>query len=100
MAKQPFVIYNIKETYHEQGDFSFKIVLDPRKFRNGHGSEVVCTNSDGKRLPMHVTNWGRKVNCSFKIDESVPDGVSVVDMNLKDDAGHEASGRVTFWVIK
>lgn len=100
MAREPYVIYNLRDTYHEAGQYEFKIVLDPRRFKNGHLSEVTCVNSDGKNMTMDVQKWGRKVNCSFNIDESVPDGVSVLKMILKDDAGREVTGRATFWVIK
>lgn len=100
MARPGYVIYNLRDTYHELGDYEFKIVLDPRTFKNGHLSEVECFNSDGKKLEMDVQKWGRKVNCSFKIDHNVPDGVCVLKMNLRDDAKKELNCRATFWVIK
>lgn len=98
--KQKYVLYNLRETYHELGRYEFKIVLDPRTFKNAHLSEVAFRDSDGKTMKFDVQKWGRKINCTFIIDNSVPDGVSVVDMLLKDDDGHEHEGRTTFWVIK
>ena len=99
-AGNRFVIYNLRETYHELGTFEFKIVLDPRYFKNGHLSEVFLHDSDGKPMEVDVKKWGRKINCTFCIGPNVPDGVSVIRMNLKDDAGSEHSARASFWVVK
>lgn len=100
MAQQKFVIYNLRETYHELGEYEFKVVLDPRSFRNGHFSELTCLDSDGKPMKFEVQKWGRKINCKFLIDKSVADGVANVRMDLKDDEGHQHPGRTSFWVIK
>lgn len=100
MPKQKYVLYNLRETYHELGDYEFKIVLDPRFFKNGHLSELSGVDSDGKALPLDVQKWGRKINCRFRLDKNVSDGVSVVSMKLKDDEGYETCGRISFWVIK
>lgn len=95
-----FIVYNLREIYHELGSYEFKIVLDPRSFKNCHMSDVSCKDSDGKDMKMTHEKWGRKINCFFTIDGNVSDGVAVVDMKLKDDDGHEVSDRLTFWVIK
>lgn len=100
MASKKFVLYNLRETYHELGSYEFKIVLDARFFKNGHLSELSCVDSDGKPMKFNVQKWGRKINCSFIVDNSVADGVSVVKMILKDDDGHEHSDRLSFWIIK
>lgn len=100
MAQQKFVLYNLRETYHELGEYEFKVVLDPRSFKNGHLSEVTCVDSDGKPMRFEVQKWGRKINCKFVVDRTVSDGVSIVKMILRDDEGHEHSGRTSFWVIK
>jgi len=98
--KEKFVLYNLRETYHELGEYEFKVVLDPRSFKNGHLSELTCVDSDGKPMNFEVQKWGRKINCKFIIDKSVSDGVSTVKMTLRDDEGHELAGRTSFWVIK
>lgn len=100
MAPRKFITYNLRETYHELGNYDFKIVLDPRFFKNGHLSELACIDSDGRPMRFDVQKWGRKINCSFVIDQTVADGVSVVKMYLKDDDGHEHADRLSFWVIK
>lgn len=100
MAQQKFVLYNLRETYHEFGIYEFKVVLDPRSFRNGHFSEVTCVDSDGKPMKLDVQKWGRKINCKFVVDRDVSDGVSTVKMDLKDDEGHSCQGRTSFWIIK
>lgn len=97
---QKYVLYNLRETYHELGVYDFKIVLDPRFFKNAHLSEVIFTDSDGKLMKFEVEKWGRKINCEFVIDDSVSDGVSTVKMLLKDDEGHSHTSRTSFWVIK
>lgn len=99
-SKQKFVLYNLRETYHELGNYEFKIVLDPRSFKNGHLSELLCLDSDGKPMKFEYEKWGRKINCKFLIDKSVADGVSTIKMNLKDDSGHQHEGRASFWIIK
>lgn len=97
---QKFVVYNLKETYHELGQYEFKVVLDPRHFKNGHLSEVLLIDSDGRPMKYDVEKWGRKINCSFSLDKTVADGVSTVKMVLRDDEGHEMAARTSFWVIK
>ena len=99
-TKNKFVVYNLRETYHEFGKYEFKVVLNPKYFKNGHMSEITCVDSDRKGMKFSYEKWGRKINCSFIIDKEVADGVSIVDMKLKDDEGKECSGKVTFWVIK
>lgn len=100
MASSKFVIYNLRETYHELGDYGFKVVLDPKFFRNGHNSRVACVDSDGRTIPVDVKTWGRKVNCTFSIVPTVSDGVAVLTFDLEDDDGHRTQGRASFWVVK
>jgi len=100
VAKKKFVFYNLRETYHELGEYEFKIVLDPKSFRNASLSEVSIKDSDGRGMKFSFEKWGRKINCKFLIDREVPDGVSTITMKLKDDAGHEYNGISRFWVIK
>ncbi len=99
-TQKKYVIYNLRETYHELGQFDFKIVLDPRFFKNGHLSDVTLIDSDGKKMDCHVEKWGRKINCGFVVSAKVPDGVATVNMTLRDDAGKELTTRAQFWVIK
>ena len=102
MAKpaDKYVVYNLRETYHELGEYEFKVVLNPRSFRNSHLSEMALVDSDGKPMRFELKKWGRKMNCSFHIDEKVADGIAVAKLSLKDERGTEVTGRVQFWVIK
>lgn len=99
-VQKKFVIFNLRETYHELGKFDFKIVLDPRFFKNGHLSDVTLVDSDGKKIDCDVEKWGRKINCVFSVTDQVPDGVTTVNMILRDDGGKELTTRTQFWVIK
>jgi hypothetical protein len=95
-----YVVYNLRETYHELGEYEFKVVLSPRTFKNSHPSEMVLVDSDGKPIRFELKKWGRKMNCKFFIDQNVADGISVATLNLKDDRGTSLTVRLTFWVIK
>ena len=96
--RQPYVVYNLKETYYEYGVYEFKIVLDSKFYKNGHGLSFDLRDSDGKHMKYSTEIWGRKVNCKFVVDQSVSDGVSVGI--LHDDSGQKEICRVTFWIIK
>lgn len=98
---EKFVVRELRETYHELGEYEFKVVLNPRFFENGHGSELKVVDSDGRPLEHSSEVWGRKVSCRFKIDESVADGVSAVDLSLRSNGtGEPHRVRLFFWVIK
>lgn len=97
---EKFVVYNLRETYHELGEYEFKIVLSPRHFKNSHLSEMTLHDSDGKPMSCQIKKWGRKMNCLFKIDQSVADGVSNADIVLKEEGKDPLTARLTFWVIK
>lgn len=99
-TKAPFVIYNLRETYAEKGTYEFKVVLNPDVFKNGHASEVRLVDSDMKTVPAEVRKWGRKINCSFTIDDSIPDGVISIWLHLRDEGGDTVNGKAICWVIK
>lgn len=95
-----FMIYNLRETYHELGEYDFRVVLDAKFFNNSHGSSVSIVNPDGTEIPCNVERWGRKMRCQFRIGESVPDGVSIIKLSLRDSRDREQKHSVKFWVIK
>jgi hypothetical protein len=101
MAKtvDKFVVYNLRETYHELGEYEFKVVLNPRYFKNSHLSELVVFDSDRRVIQQEVNKWGRKMNCKFRIDKDVSDGVAVVELILKTERD-SIPARLSFWVIK
>lgn len=94
---EKYVVYNLRETYHELGKYEFKVVLSPKFFKNSHECELLLQDSDGKPIRNEVQKWGRKINCSFVLDETVADGVSQALLKLSGDKGEV---RITFWVIK
>ena len=98
--KDRFVVYNLRETYSELGEFSFKIVLDGSFFDTSHGSEVSIVDPDRKNMHVGIQYWGRKINCTFSISSDIPDGVAVVNLHLVDRKGKTSEGRFYFWVIK
>jgi hypothetical protein len=102
MPRNPekFVVYNLRETYHELGQYEFKVVLNPKFFKNSHRSELILVDSDGKPMRFDVKKWGRKINCSFTIDPTVADGVSQAHLKLLTEKEELVAGRLTFWVIK
>lgn len=103
MATKPsdkFVVYNLRETYHELGEYEFKVVLSPKYFKNSHISEMQLVDSDGKTMRFELKKWGRKMNCIFIVDETSADGVASARLQLKDDRGNIVPGHLTFWIIK
>lgn len=102
MKKQrdPYVIYNLRETYAETGRFEFKVVLNPDIFKNGQESDVTLIDGDMKKVPVEVKRWGRKINCTFVINETVPDGVMTIWLKLCDEGGQPVTGKASCWIIK
>jgi hypothetical protein len=95
-----FVVFNLRETYHELGEFEFKIVLNPRNFKNSHLSDLVVTDSSGQSMKYSIKKWGRKINCSFVIDQNSAEGRSHVKLSLRDSKEQLVEGHLMFWVIK
>lgn len=95
-----FIIKQLRETYHEVGNFSFKIILDPNLYKSSHNSHVEFVDSDNNPMKYCVKKWGRKINCDFTIDETVSDGVSSVYIKLEKKDGNMINELIQFWVIK
>lgn len=98
---EKFVVYNLRETYHELGTYEFKIVLNPRFFKSSHYCDMSLVDSDGRPINFKLERWGRKINCSFDINSRVADGVSHVRLALKSsETSNISSGSLSFWIIK
>lgn len=82
------------------GEFEFKIILDPKDFTDGRFSKISIIDSDRKPIESDLYIWGRKVNCKFRINENVSDGVALAKVNLTSDAGVETEFFINFWIIK
>lgn len=89
------IIYDLCETYHSCGKHEFKILLD-KSFKNGHDISIKMLDPENNSIDVDVQIWGRKINCSFIIDDSLNEGVYVIKIKL-DDLLNET---IQYWVIK
>ena len=97
MAPQPrFQVYGLDETYPWLGEYTFKLVLNPRFFKTGQDLDVIVQDSDRKPMPRDLKRWGRKLHVTFTITPETADGVAQA-LVMRD--GVEV-GRCTWWVIK
>jgi hypothetical protein len=96
MPSPRYQTYGLLETYHELGEYDFKIVLNPRFYKTGHDFRVEMFDSSNNPMKFKFEVWGRKVNVKFIIDKTTSDGVSWVNLIRGD---HKLS-RMTFWIIK
>jgi hypothetical protein len=94
-----FIVFNLRETYHELGKYDIKIVLNQDFFKSSHLSDISIWDSDRKLMNFDVKRWGRKINCSFVIDENVADGISTISMHLVGES-NTFDELLQFWVIK
>lgn len=90
----------LREVYQLQGDFSAKMIIDPALSPQIERVDVEIRNSDGKAMEFTARRWGTKLTVSFRIDESTPDGVSVIDILLTRKDGPAIKERLDFWVVK
>lgn len=95
-----FVVYGLRELYHEPGTYEFKIVLDGDVFKNCHESESSFVGASNTKVKYEMNSWGRKMNVSFKLDESIPDGVCAFSFSVKDKKGRNKKGYLSFWTVK
>lgn len=99
-AVEKFVVLNLREIYHEFGEYDFKVILNERFFKNGHGAEVTMRDSAGNPMKYEAKVWGRKIVCKFTVDDNVAEGRSHVSLAIKNEKGDLVDGRLSFWVIK
>lgn len=90
---------SLREVYAEKGDYSVKMIIDPSLSNFIESVDVDVRNADGRRMEFIAKRWGTKLTLSFKIDESTPDGVSVIDVTMKK-RGQVIFERFDFWVVK
>lgn len=97
---QDFVVIGKRETYHELGEYSFKIVLSPDVYKSSHESSFDVRDSANKQMSFDIKKWGRKMICSFVIDGNTSDGVSVVMFTLVDKFGKRRDATLPMWIVK
>jgi len=94
------IIFDLRQTYHEMGTYAFKIVLNPKIFKSSHESKIKLIDPDHNEVNLNVEKWGRKINCSFDIDESISNGVCLLEMGFISDKNKKINECLSFWVIK
>ena len=97
---KPFMVYNLEKAYLDLGKHIFKVVLSPFLFDNSHECSASMKDTFGNEMNFILNKWGRKMNFEFIIDEKVPDGVSVVNLNLKDNECNISEHKLSFWIVK
>lgn len=91
---------NLREIYAQPGEYSVKMIIDPRESQEIESLTVSVRNSDGRAMEHTHRRWGTKLTVQFSIDETTPDGVSVIDVSLSGRAGRQDLERFSFWVVK
>ena len=94
------VVFDLLDTYHELKEHCFKIVLSPKIFKNSHDVMVEMLDANNEPLELDVRRWGRKINCTFDLTKSVPDGVCVIKMKASTGSGKKITETFHCWVIK
>jgi hypothetical protein len=91
---------SLRDVYAHPGSYSAKMVIDPRESPTIEAVDVDMRNSDGRQMEYTVRRWGTKLTVQFTIDESTPDGISVIDITLCGKNGSKVRERLTFWCVK
>lgn len=91
---------SLQEVYAETGEYSAKMIIDPKLSPTIDDVAVDIRNSDGESMDFTAKRWGTKLTVSFKIDHTTPDGVSIIDILLKRKDQSPIKERLDFWVIK
>lgn len=91
---------NLQEVYAYPGEQAAKFIIDPSESSRIERVDVRMTNSDGKPMAFSFKRWGTKVNLSFMIDETTPDGVSIIDITLSGKSIGEIRERFDCWIVK
>lgn len=99
--KQPILVPSLlKEVYQLPGNFLAKIIIDTESSLLLEKIDLDVRSSDGKKMKHSFKRWGTKVNIDFTIDDTTPDGMSIIDILIKlrgDDNLYKS--RFHFWVI-
>ena len=90
---------NLREVYQLPGEFSVKMIIDPQESTRIDKVDVAIRNSDGNPMEFSYRRWGTKLNITFKIDDTTPDGVSIIDVTMTGRSG-QVRERFDLWVIK
>jgi hypothetical protein len=91
---------NLREVYQLPGEYSVKMLIDAKTSAETESVTVRMLNADGSPFPVNFRRWGTKLTLSFVIDESVPDGVVIIDVTMRAKTGEVTAERFSVWVIK
>lgn len=93
---------SLRDTYVEQGEYTVKMIIDPAQSQAIEDVQVDVRNADGRQMHFSAKRWGTKLTISFKIDETTPDGVSIIDVSMRKRGQTHwlARERFDFWVVK
>lgn len=94
------VLLDLRETYNEVGEYSFKIVLDPNEYKPSHDAIIKILDPDRNEIECSVKKWGQKLCCCFSIDDRISNGVCLVEMMFVKKDGTKMREVTKFWVIK
>lgn len=89
----------LNDLYRERGEFTAKLIIDPRESGKIDTVDVHVWNSDGRPMDFTAKRWGTKLTVTFKIDEKTSDGVGVIDMLLRGKQWVESRERLSFWIV-
>ena len=91
---------SLRNEYIYPGDYSVKMIIDPRESPEIETVTVNVHNSDGKPMSYGYRRWGTKLTVNFTVDDRTPDGVSFIDITLFRKDGTSSRERFDFWTIK
>lgn len=89
---------NMCEVYTDTGEHSIKFIIG--KSEKIEVVDVRMTNADGLPIKFSFKRWGTKLNVTFNIDDSIPDGVLVIDVIMRNCGLDEIRERFCCWVVK
>lgn len=91
---------SLREVYAQTGEFTAKVLIDPRESQGIESVSVDIRDSDGLPMSFSHRRWGTKLTLDFVIDRQTPDGVSLVYLGMRKRDGSMIQERLSFWVIK
>lgn len=90
----------LREVYAHKGEYTAKLIIDPKESQDIDSVRVDMRNSDGHAMDFTAKRWGTKLTVSFVIDDQTPDGVAVIDVTLSGRDWPETRERFDLWIIK
>lgn len=99
MRKRSIVPVDLKDIYSDKGVYSVKFLVDSSISQGLTSCDVTMFDCDGQLIKSEFRRWGTKVNVSFVVDSSVPDGAAIIELLMSGSSG-TVNERFRAWVIK